>query len=119
MFKGYAAEWEAGLMKYIEDKKRPKTGKAYGARYVGSMVADVHRTIKYGGIFMYPATKSAPSGKVSSQKKLSTNTNIFCKYYTFVNIRIIICNATNFIYISLVYKFLIVINNFDKLLLNQ
>ena len=38
--------------------------KPYGSRYVGSMVADVHRTLKYGGIFMYPATKDAPSGKV-------------------------------------------------------
>lgn len=39
-------------------------GKPYGARYVGSMVADVHRTLKYGGIFMYPATKLSPNGKV-------------------------------------------------------
>ncbi len=31
------------------------------------MVADVHRTLKYGGIFMYPATKDAPSGKVYEQ----------------------------------------------------
>ncbi|CAG5059401.1 unnamed protein product [Parnassius apollo] len=61
---GYAAEWDNGLKNYIETKKQPKTGKAYGARYVGSMVADVHRTIKYGGIFMYPATKSAPKGKL-------------------------------------------------------
>ncbi|OWR49727.1 fructose-1,6-bisphosphatase 1 [Danaus plexippus] len=61
---GYAAEWSEGLKSYIEEKKRPKTGKAYGARYVGSMVADVHRTIKYGGIFMYPATTSAPKGKL-------------------------------------------------------
>ncbi|KAL4710952.1 hypothetical protein ACJJTC_017917 [Scirpophaga incertulas] len=61
---GYAAEWEEGLAKYVEEKKRPSKGKAYGARYVGSMVADVHRTIKYGGIFMYPATKSAPNGKL-------------------------------------------------------
>ncbi|XP_046966751.1 fructose-1,6-bisphosphatase 1 [Vanessa cardui] len=61
---GYAAEWSEGLKNYIEEKKRPKTGKAYGARYVGSMVADVHRTIKYGGIFMYPATQSAPKGKL-------------------------------------------------------
>ncbi|CAH2230449.1 jg1951 [Pararge aegeria aegeria] len=61
---GYAAEWSDGLKNYIEEKKRPKTGKAYGARYVGSMVADVHRTIKYGGIFMYPATTSAPKGKL-------------------------------------------------------
>lgn len=42
-----------------------KNGKPYGARYVGSMVADVHRTLKYGGIFMYPATSAAPKGKVS------------------------------------------------------
>ncbi|XP_034833132.1 fructose-1,6-bisphosphatase 1 [Maniola hyperantus] len=61
---GYAAEWSEGLKNYIEEKKRPKTGKAYGARYVGSMVADVHRTIKYGGIFMYPATTTAPKGKL-------------------------------------------------------
>lgn len=64
-FAGYAAEWSDGLKRYIEAKKRPKSGAAYGARYVGSMVADVHRTIKYGGIFMYPATTSAPKGKVS------------------------------------------------------
>ncbi|XP_045501209.1 fructose-1,6-bisphosphatase 1 [Colias croceus] len=61
---GYAAEWSDGLKKYIEEKKCPSKGKAYGARYVGSMVADVHRTIKYGGVFMYPATKSAPNGKL-------------------------------------------------------
>lgn len=36
----------------------------YNARYVGSMVADVHRTLKYGGIFLYPAVKSYPQGKV-------------------------------------------------------
>ena len=30
-------------------------GKPYSARYVGSMVSDVHRTILYGGIFLYPA----------------------------------------------------------------
>ena len=35
-----------------------------GARYVGSMVADMHRTLKYGGIFMYPATTKSPKGKV-------------------------------------------------------
>ena len=34
------------------------------------MVADMHRTIKYGGIFMYPANKSAPSGKVSKLRKI-------------------------------------------------
>ena len=34
------------------------------ARYVGSMVADMHRTLKYGGIFLYPATSKSPTGKV-------------------------------------------------------
>ena len=38
--------------------------KPYGGRYIGSMVADVHRTLKYGGIFMYPATADAPRGKL-------------------------------------------------------
>jgi len=36
----------------------------YEERYIGSMVADVHRTLKYGGIFMYPATAEAPNGKL-------------------------------------------------------
>lgn len=38
--------------------------KPYSLRYVGSMVADVHRTLLYGGIFMYPATTSNPKGKL-------------------------------------------------------
>lgn len=38
--------------------------KSYNLRYVGSMVADVHRTLIKGGIFMYPATSSAPKGKL-------------------------------------------------------
>lgn len=33
-------------------------------RYVGSMVADVHRTLIKGGIFMYPSSLSAPNGKL-------------------------------------------------------
>lgn len=61
---GYAADWDRGLFNYIAAKKDPSLGKPYGARYVGSMVADVHRTIKYGGIFIYPATKSSPNGKL-------------------------------------------------------
>lgn len=45
----------------LQDNSAP-----YGARYVGSMVADVHRTLVYGGIFLYPANKKSPSGKVST-----------------------------------------------------
>ncbi|MEM1261076.1 MAG: class 1 fructose-bisphosphatase [Pseudomonadota bacterium] len=36
----------------------------YSARYVGAMVADVHRVLLKGGVFMYPPTESAPSGKL-------------------------------------------------------
>ena len=36
----------------------------YGARYIGSMVADVHRTLLKGGVFIYPATKKEPQGKL-------------------------------------------------------
>lgn len=52
------------IKEYIQSKKYPTSGKPYSARYVGSMVADVHRTIKYGGIFMYPATNDNPNGKL-------------------------------------------------------
>ncbi|CAF1326931.1 unnamed protein product [Adineta steineri] len=38
--------------------------KPFANRYVGSMVADVHRTLMYGGVFMYPATKEAQDGKI-------------------------------------------------------
>jgi fructose-1,6-bisphosphatase I len=42
-----------------------KTGdKPYTARYVGSMVADIHRTLLYGGIYLYPADKKSPKGKL-------------------------------------------------------
>lgn len=62
---GYAKYWDKGLIEYINQKKSPADGSPpYGARYVGSMVADVHRTLCYGGIFMYPATSQAPGGKL-------------------------------------------------------
>jgi fructose-1,6-bisphosphatase I len=56
--------FDEAVREYVVSKKRPKSGKPYGARYIGSMVADVHRTLCYGGIFMYPATSEAPKGKL-------------------------------------------------------
>merc|ERR1712032_933758 len=61
---GYEQYWDDAVREYVVSKKRPQTGKPYGARYIGSMVADVHRTLCYGGIFMYPATASNPNGKL-------------------------------------------------------
>ncbi|HXC59409.1 MAG TPA: class 1 fructose-bisphosphatase [Steroidobacteraceae bacterium] len=36
----------------------------YSSRYVGAMVADVHRILIQGGVFLYPPTKKAPKGKL-------------------------------------------------------
>lgn len=46
-------------LKWLQDGSEP-----YGARYIGSMVADVHRTLMYGGIFLYPGNVKSPDGKV-------------------------------------------------------
>ncbi len=40
------------------------TNRPYSARYIGSMVADLHRNLIKGGIFIYPATSKAPAGKL-------------------------------------------------------
>lgn len=50
--------------KYLESIKFPANGKPYSARYIGSMVADIHRTLLYGGIFGYPGDKKTPAGKL-------------------------------------------------------
>lgn len=52
------------VLKYLESVKYPKSGKPYSARYIGSMVADVHRTLLYGGIFGYPDDKKSKNGKL-------------------------------------------------------
>lgn len=62
---GNAANWDEQVTKYVHSKKFPSKGKkCYSLRYVGSMVADVHRTLLYGGIFMYPADAKSPNGKL-------------------------------------------------------
>uniref|UniRef100_A0A6G1SDT5 Fructose-1,6-bisphosphatase 1 n=1 Tax=Aceria tosichella TaxID=561515 RepID=A0A6G1SDT5_9ACAR len=63
---GYHSKWDQAMKNYVESRKYPKKAgqKPYSSRYVGSMVADMHRTFKYGGIFMYPKTSDAPNGKL-------------------------------------------------------
>jgi len=61
---GNTKHWYEPVLKYVHQIKFPDKGSAYKSRYVGSMVADVHRTLTYGGIFMYPADKSAKDGKL-------------------------------------------------------
>jgi fructose-1,6-bisphosphatase I len=55
-----------GVKKYlkfcqVEDKQ---TSRHYTSRYIGSMVADIHRNMIKGGIFIYPTTSGAPNGKL-------------------------------------------------------
>ncbi|KAJ8078775.1 Fructose-1,6-bisphosphatase [Marasmius tenuissimus] len=52
------------VVNYLKTIKYPANGKPYSARYIGSMVADVHRTLLYGGIFGYPDDKKSKSGKL-------------------------------------------------------
>eukprot|EP00270_Netrium_digitus_P000098 TRINITY_DN1011_c0_g1_i1.p1 TRINITY_DN1011_c0_g1~~TRINITY_DN1011_c0_g1_i1.p1 ORF type:complete len:344 (-),score=99.34 TRINITY_DN1011_c0_g1_i1:209-1240(-) len=62
---GNAKHWDKATTAYVERCKFPKDGSSpKSLRYVGSMVADVHRTLLYGGIFMYPADKKSPNGKL-------------------------------------------------------
>jgi fructose-1,6-bisphosphatase I len=58
--------WHNGLKKYIKHLQDAddRTGNPYTARYIGSMVADIHRNLLYGGIFMYPGDKRNPKGKL-------------------------------------------------------
>lgn len=62
---GNCSLWDETIRKYVNSKKYPEEGKKiYSLRYIGSMVADVHRTLLYGGIFMYPADLKNPKGKL-------------------------------------------------------
>ena len=55
-----------GVKKYlkyaqVEDKS---SNRPYTSRYIGSMVADIHRNLIKGGIYMYPTTSGSPNGKL-------------------------------------------------------
>jgi len=62
--------WTPQVRRWVETLKTPKvveegkTPTVYSSRYVGSLVADFHRTMLRGGIFAYPADKKSPSGKL-------------------------------------------------------
>lgn len=62
---GNSLYWPEYVKKYIADLKEVQdNGKPYSARYIGSMVADIHRTVLYGGIFAYPADSKLKNGKL-------------------------------------------------------
>lgn len=55
-----------GVKKYIKycQVEDEATSRPYTSRYIGSMVADLHRNLIKGGIYIYPTTASAPNGKL-------------------------------------------------------
>ena len=57
------------MMSYLSFcmESNKEEGRPYSQRYIGSMVADMHRTLIKGGIFIYPGDKSAPKGKLRLQ----------------------------------------------------
>jgi fructose-1,6-bisphosphatase I len=59
-------QYDERVKAYIDtcQKKNRDNGGPYTQRYIGSMVADVHRNLIKGGIFMYPATVDKPKGKL-------------------------------------------------------
>jgi len=59
-------QYDDKVKSYIDtcQKKTRDNGGPYTQRYIGSMVADVHRNLIKGGIFMYPATVDKPKGKL-------------------------------------------------------
>lgn len=66
---GNSALWTPGLRRWVEEMKTPKTNSdgttsVNSARYVGSLVADFHRTLLKGGVFAYPADSKNPKGKL-------------------------------------------------------
>ncbi|HAC16742.1 MAG TPA: class 1 fructose-bisphosphatase [Bacteroidetes bacterium] len=66
MNEGNISKCSQGLRDYIKSCKvlDEDNGKPYTARYIGSMVSDVHRTLQIGGVFMYPESSKMPYGKL-------------------------------------------------------
>jgi fructose-1,6-bisphosphatase I len=59
-------KWDDGVKRYVDWLKieDEATGRPYSARYVGSLVADFHRNLLYGGIYLYPGDRKSPNGKL-------------------------------------------------------
>jgi fructose-1,6-bisphosphatase I len=63
----YASRWEPEVREFVDHLKGGAgTGHpgSISSRYIGSLVADFHRTLLRGGIFLYPADRKSPEGKL-------------------------------------------------------
>jgi fructose-1,6-bisphosphatase I len=56
---GNVSKWDSGTRRYVDYVKQnePSDGRPYSLRYIGSLVADFHRNLLKGGIFLYPGPK--------------------------------------------------------------
>ncbi len=64
--------WDDPVRNYIEYLKETdkKTGRPYSGRYIGSLVADFHRNLIAGGIFLYPRDNKNPAKKTGKLRLL-------------------------------------------------
>lgn len=61
---GYRESFPPHYVEYIDRLRNGVLGPKYKSRYIGSMVADFHRTLLRGGVFLYPPTESDRQGKL-------------------------------------------------------
>ncbi len=75
---GNTIKYSEGMKQYLNYcmESNKEEGRPYGHRYIGSMVADLHRTLIKGGIFIYPADKSNANGKLRLQYECNPMTFI-------------------------------------------
>src|SRR6185437_15349760 len=59
-----AASFPEPYRKFLTELREGRDGRRYSSRYIGSLVADFHRTLFKGGVFLYPPTASYPNGKL-------------------------------------------------------
>src|ERR1700742_2898283 len=59
-----AGGWPEEYRAYVMKLRDGELGREYSSRYIGSLVADFHRTLLKGGVFLYPPTLKQPKGKL-------------------------------------------------------
>lgn len=64
MNEAYCNEFAAPYRNYLDKLKNGGLNRFYSSRFVGSLVADFHRTLLRGGVFVYPENKSYPNGRL-------------------------------------------------------
>ncbi|WP_029894896.1 class 1 fructose-bisphosphatase [Desulfohalovibrio reitneri] len=71
---GYTSYWDDAtkeVVNWFKDPSANDLGKPYSSRYIGSLVADFHRTLLYGGIFLYPSDRRDPKKPKGKLRLLS------------------------------------------------